>query len=111
MLYFQEKVTIELIQVLDEEERRWAQTLHIEEYQSHLARSVIQVHCHIITWELTFYDFNNAFYPNIQLSYCSCLSQFQRLKVDLDRSTSVNQFLGARVARCSVIGLSDFLYK
>ncbi|XP_068456193.1 tumor necrosis factor alpha-induced protein 2 [Clinocottus analis] len=70
-----EKVTIELIQVLDEEERRWAQTLHIEEYQSHLARSVIQ-----------------------------------RLKVDLDRSTSVNQCLGARVARCSLIGLADFLY-
>lgn len=44
---FQEKVTIELIQVLDEEERRWAQTLHIEEYQSHLARSVIQVHGHM----------------------------------------------------------------
>lgn len=41
---FQEKVTVELIQVLDEEERRWAQTLHIEEFQSHLARSVIQVH-------------------------------------------------------------------
>ncbi|KAM9348948.1 exocyst complex component 3-like protein 2 [Symphorus nematophorus] len=70
-----EKVTTELIQVLDEEERRWAQTLHIEEYQSHLARAVIQ-----------------------------------RLKVDLDRSTSVNQFLGARVARCSLIGLADFLY-
>ncbi|XP_038565040.1 tumor necrosis factor alpha-induced protein 2 [Micropterus salmoides] len=70
-----EKVTIELIQILDEEERRWAQTLHIEEYQSHLARSVIQ-----------------------------------RLKVDLDRSTSVNQFLGARVARCSLIGLASFLY-
>ncbi|XP_008295589.1 exocyst complex component 3 [Stegastes partitus] len=70
-----DKVTTELIQVLDEEERRWAQTLHIEEYQSHLARSVIQ-----------------------------------RLKVDLDRSTSVNQFLGARVARCSIIGLADFLY-
>lgn len=45
---FQEKVTVELIQVLDEEERRWAQTLHIEEYQSHLARSVIQVHCHFM---------------------------------------------------------------
>ncbi|KAM3868732.1 exocyst complex component 3-like protein 2 [Diretmus argenteus] len=70
-----EKVTTELIQVLDEEERRWAQTLHIEEYQSHLARSIIQ-----------------------------------RLKVDLDRSTAVNQFLGARVARCSLIGLADFLY-
>lgn len=41
---FQEKVTTELIHVLDDEERRWAQTLHIEEYQSHLARSIIQVH-------------------------------------------------------------------
>ncbi|XP_075876092.1 exocyst complex component 3-like protein 2 [Nelusetta ayraudi] len=70
-----EKVTVELIQLLDEEERRWAQTLHVEEYQSHLARSVIQ-----------------------------------RLKVDLDRSTSVNQFLGARVARCCLTGLADFLY-
>ncbi|KAM9847022.1 exocyst complex component 3-like protein 2 [Aulostomus maculatus] len=70
-----EKVTTELIQVLDEEERRWAQTLHIEEYHSPLARSVIQ-----------------------------------RLKVDLDRSTCVNQFLGARVARCSLVGLADFLY-
>ncbi|KAM6907576.1 exocyst complex component 3-like protein 2 [Xenentodon cancila] len=70
-----DKVTTELIQVLDEEERRWAQTLHIEEYQSPLARSVIQ-----------------------------------RLKVDLDRSTSVSQFLGARVARCSLIGLANFLY-
>ncbi|TKS83705.1 Exocyst complex component 3-like protein 2 [Collichthys lucidus] len=70
-----EKVTTELVQILDEEERRWAQSLHIEEYQSHLARSVIQ-----------------------------------RVKVDLDRSTSVNQFLGARVARCSLIGLADFLY-
>ncbi|XP_058484403.1 exocyst complex component 3 [Solea solea] len=70
-----DKVTTELIQVLDDEERRWAQTLHIEEYQSHLARSVIQ-----------------------------------RLKVDLDKSTSVNQFLGARVARCSVTGLAEFLY-
>ncbi|CAI5644352.1 tumor necrosis factor alpha-induced protein 2 [Oreochromis niloticus] len=70
-----DKVTTELIHVLDEEERRWAQTLHIEEYQSHLACSVIQ-----------------------------------RVKVDLDRSTSVNQFLGARVARCSLIGLADFIY-
>uniref|UniRef100_A0A3P9J5M3 Exocyst complex component 3-like 2a n=1 Tax=Oryzias latipes TaxID=8090 RepID=A0A3P9J5M3_ORYLA len=69
------KVTSELVQILDEEERRWAQTLHIEEYQSHLARSVIQ-----------------------------------RLKEDLDRSTSVSQFLGARVARCSLSGLADFLY-
>lgn len=44
LVFFQEKVTIELIQILEEEERRWAQTLHIEDYQSHLARSVIQVH-------------------------------------------------------------------
>lgn len=43
----QEKVTVELIQLLDEEERRWAQTLHIEEFQTHLARSVIQVHKHL----------------------------------------------------------------
>uniref|UniRef100_A0A3P9A9T1 Exocyst complex component 3-like 2a n=1 Tax=Esox lucius TaxID=8010 RepID=A0A3P9A9T1_ESOLU len=71
-----EKVTTELTQILDEEERRWAQMLHIEEYQSNLARSVIQ-----------------------------------RLKVDLDRSTAVSQFLGARVARCSLTGLSDFLYR
>ncbi|XP_033834594.1 tumor necrosis factor alpha-induced protein 2 [Periophthalmus magnuspinnatus] len=70
-----DNVTTELIHILDDEERRWAQTLHIEEYQCQLARSVIQ-----------------------------------RLKVDLDRSTSVNQFLGARVARCSLIGLADFLY-
>uniref|UniRef100_A0A8C6TFY9 Exocyst complex component 3-like 2a n=1 Tax=Neogobius melanostomus TaxID=47308 RepID=A0A8C6TFY9_9GOBI len=70
-----DNVTTELIHILDEEERRWGQTLHIEEWQCHLARSVIQ-----------------------------------RLKVDLDRSTSVNQFLGARVARCSLIGLADFLY-
>ncbi|KAM6969963.1 exocyst complex component 3-like protein 2 [Aplochiton taeniatus] len=70
-----EKVTTELTQILDEEEARWAQTLHVEEYQSPLARSVIQ-----------------------------------RLKVDLDRSTAVSQFLGARVARCSLEGLADFLY-
>ncbi|XP_055732261.1 exocyst complex component 3-like [Salvelinus fontinalis] len=70
-----EKVTTELTQVLDEEERRWAQMLHIEEYQSNLARSIIQ-----------------------------------RLTVDLDRSTAVSSFLGARVARCSLNGLSDFLY-
>ncbi|CAL8278221.1 unnamed protein product [Arctogadus glacialis] len=70
-----DKFERELIQVLDEEERRWAQTLHIEEFQSNLARSVIQ-----------------------------------RLKVDLDRSTTVSQFLGSRVARCCLIGLADFLY-
>lgn len=39
------------------------------------------------------------------------LMMLQRLKVDLDRSTSVNQFLGARVARCCLTGLADFLYK
>ncbi|XP_051950230.1 tumor necrosis factor alpha-induced protein 2 [Xyrauchen texanus] len=70
-----EKVTTELSQVLDDEEKRWAQTLHIEEYQSGLARSIIQ-----------------------------------RLKVDLDRSTAVSQPLGARIARCTLNGLADFLY-
>lgn len=39
----QDKMTTELTQVLDDEEKRWAQTLHIEEFQSGLARSVIQV--------------------------------------------------------------------
>lgn len=39
-------MTTELIQVLDEEERRWAQTLYIEEFQSQLARSIIQVSWH-----------------------------------------------------------------
>lgn len=49
-------MTVELIQVLEEEERRWAQTLHIEEYQSNLARSIIQVHhCHyLFTLKITF---------------------------------------------------------
>ncbi|XP_038830141.1 tumor necrosis factor alpha-induced protein 2 isoform X2 [Salvelinus namaycush] len=37
-----EKVTTELSQVLDEEEKRWMETLHIEEYQITLARTVIQ---------------------------------------------------------------------
>ncbi|KAI5630367.1 tumor necrosis factor alpha-induced protein 2, partial [Silurus asotus] len=70
-----DKVTMELCQVLEDEEKRWAQTLHIEEYQSGLARSIIQ-----------------------------------RLKVDLDRSTGVSQPLGARVARCTLKGLADFLH-
>ncbi|XP_052448602.1 tumor necrosis factor alpha-induced protein 2 [Carassius gibelio] len=70
-----DKMTTELSQVLDDEEKRWVQTLHIEEYQSGLARSVIQ-----------------------------------RLKVDLDRSTAVSQPLGARVARCTLNGLADFLH-
>ncbi|XP_053341627.1 tumor necrosis factor alpha-induced protein 2 [Clarias gariepinus] len=70
-----DKVTMELSQVLEEEEKRWTQTLHIEEYQSGLARSIIQ-----------------------------------RLKVDLDRSTGVSQPLGARVARCTLRGLADFLH-
>lgn len=35
-------VTTELSQLLDEEERRWSETLHIEEYQITLARTVIQ---------------------------------------------------------------------
>ncbi|KAF5889233.1 tumor necrosis factor alpha-induced protein 2-like, partial [Clarias magur] len=70
-----DKVTMELSQVLEDEEKRWTQTLHIEEYQSGLARSIIQ-----------------------------------RLKVDLDRSTGVSQPLGARVARCTLRGLADFLH-
>ncbi|XP_007257526.2 exocyst complex component 3 [Astyanax mexicanus] len=70
-----DKVTTELSRVLEDEEKRWAQTLHIEEYQSGLARSIIQ-----------------------------------RLKVDLDRSTGVSQLLGARVARCTLNGLADFLH-
>ncbi|KAF4073391.1 hypothetical protein AMELA_G00258150 [Ameiurus melas] len=70
-----DKVTMELSQVLEDEEKRWTQTLHIEEYQSSLARSIIQ-----------------------------------RLKVDLDRSTGVSQPLGARVARCTLKGLADFLH-
>ncbi|KAI4895332.1 hypothetical protein NFI96_018720 [Prochilodus magdalenae] len=70
-----DKVTTELSQVLEDEEKRWAQTLQIEEYQSGLARSIIQ-----------------------------------RLKVDLDRSTAVSQLLGARVARCTLNGLADFLH-
>lgn len=40
----QAKVTTELSQVLDEEEKRWMETLHIEEYQITLAKTVIQVH-------------------------------------------------------------------
>ncbi|XP_034024131.1 tumor necrosis factor alpha-induced protein 2 isoform X2 [Thalassophryne amazonica] len=36
------RVTTELSQVLDEEEKRWMETLHIEEYQITLAKSVIQ---------------------------------------------------------------------
>ncbi|XP_056603306.1 exocyst complex component 3 isoform X1 [Triplophysa dalaica] len=70
-----EKVTTELSQVLEEEEKRWSQKLHIEEYQCGLARSIIQ-----------------------------------RLKVDLDRSTAVSQPLGARIARCTLNGLADFLH-
>ncbi|TSO37087.1 Exocyst complex component 3-like protein 2 [Bagarius yarrelli] len=37
-----DKVTMELSQILEDEEKRWTQTLHIEEYQSGLARSTIQ---------------------------------------------------------------------
>ncbi|TRY85068.1 hypothetical protein DNTS_031078 [Danionella cerebrum] len=60
-----DKMTTELPQVLEDEEKRWVQTLHIEEYQ---------------------------------------------LKVDLDRSTAVSQPLGARVSRCTLNGLADFLH-
>uniref|UniRef100_A0A672H9H4 Exocyst complex component 3-like 2b n=1 Tax=Salarias fasciatus TaxID=181472 RepID=A0A672H9H4_SALFA len=36
------KVTTELSQVLDDEEKRWMETLHIEEFQISLAKTVIQ---------------------------------------------------------------------
>ncbi|MEQ2209096.1 hypothetical protein XENOCAPTIV_024085 [Xenoophorus captivus] len=36
------KVTTELSQVLEEEEKKWMETLHIEEYQITLAKTVIQ---------------------------------------------------------------------
>lgn len=36
------KVTTELSQVLDEEEKRWMETLHVEEFQIMLAKTVIQ---------------------------------------------------------------------
>ncbi|XP_061576043.1 tumor necrosis factor alpha-induced protein 2-like [Cololabis saira] len=36
------KVTTELSQVLDEEEKRWMETLHVEETQIHLSKTVIQ---------------------------------------------------------------------
>lgn len=42
----QAKVTTELCQVLEEEEKRWMESLHIEEYQITLAKTVIQVHTH-----------------------------------------------------------------
>ncbi|KAJ0064081.1 hypothetical protein NL108_018339 [Boleophthalmus pectinirostris] len=69
------KVTTELVQVLEEEEKRWMETLHIEEYNLPLVNTVIQ-----------------------------------RLEVDLERSASVNQTLGSRVAQCSLNGLADFFY-
>lgn len=53
-------MTTELVQILDEEERRWAQTLHIEEYQSHLARSVIQVRYHKVENLLEIYFFYSS---------------------------------------------------
>lgn len=40
---FQGKVTNELSQVLEDEEKRWLDTLNVEEYQLPLARTVIQV--------------------------------------------------------------------
>lgn len=36
-------MTTELSQVLDEEEKRWMETLHMEEYHIALAKTVIQV--------------------------------------------------------------------
>lgn len=49
----QAKVTTELSQVLDEEEKRWMESLHIEEYQISLAKSVIQVLKHIVVMVTT----------------------------------------------------------
>uniref|UniRef100_A0A3B3ZDR9 Exocyst complex component 3-like 2b n=1 Tax=Periophthalmus magnuspinnatus TaxID=409849 RepID=A0A3B3ZDR9_9GOBI len=69
------KVTTELVQILEEEEKRWMETLHVEEYTLPLTNTVIQ-----------------------------------RLEVDLERSASVNQSLGSRVAQCSLNGLADFFY-
>ncbi|MCJ8740040.1 hypothetical protein PDJAM_G00054380 [Pangasius djambal] len=40
--YVRGKVTNELSQVLDEEEKRWTETLHVEEYQIPLSNAVIQ---------------------------------------------------------------------
>lgn len=56
------------------------------------------------------YFFIKYFY-NIHSFICVCLYVFQRLKVDLDRSTAVSQPLGARVARCTLNGLADFLHR
>lgn len=39
----QGKVTNELSQILEEEEKKWLDTLNVEEYQIPLARTVIQV--------------------------------------------------------------------
>lgn len=108
-IFPQEKVTIELIQILEEEERRWAQALHIEDYQSHLARSVIQVRHPLIDSRHRGISLEIlALYPRFTIFFFYFI---QRLKVDLDRSTAVNQFLGARVARCSLTGLANFLYR
>lgn len=46
MFPLQAKVTTELSQVLDEEEKRWMESLHIEEYHISLAKTVIQVSLH-----------------------------------------------------------------
>lgn len=72
----QDKMTLELTQVLDDEEKRWAQTLHIEEYQSGLARSVIQV---IITafFEIWLYAcLPLCMFANI--CWCMCMILFIR---------------------------------
>ncbi|KAK3527464.1 hypothetical protein QTP86_023050, partial [Hemibagrus guttatus] len=162
-----DKVTMELSQVLEDEEKRWMKTLHIEEYQSGLARSIIQYKRHLSTT-------SNSQTPNSTMAKTKELSKDTRnkivdlhqagktesaigkqlgvkkstvgaiirkwktykttdnlpqsgaprkipprgvkmitrtrLKVDLDRSTGVSQPLGARVARCTLKGLADFLH-
>lgn len=40
----QAKVTTELSQLLEEEEKQWVESLHMTEYQISLAENVIQVH-------------------------------------------------------------------
>lgn len=40
----QAKVTTELSQLLEEEEKHWTESLQVEEYQISLAKTVIQVH-------------------------------------------------------------------
>lgn len=47
----QAKVTTELSQLLEEEEKRWIESLHVEEYQISLATTVIQVSVQVSRYE------------------------------------------------------------